>query len=143
MLLTLFFLIFAKFYGNAESQEVYGSRIVTTSTGPVGPLNFRMLQSPEGKINYKEGKVKKFTIDSNDNCVVGISKVGRPCNFDTTHLTTDNNILISNVTIRLNKGVESYVTYKWGTDVSSVAITLDWKNSGVPSEVNECQGKNS
>ncbi|VDO11875.1 unnamed protein product [Rodentolepis nana] len=31
---------------DAESQEAYGSRIVTTSRGPVGPLKFSMLDVP-------------------------------------------------------------------------------------------------
>ncbi|VDO12412.1 unnamed protein product [Rodentolepis nana] len=175
--------MFALFTLDAEGQEVYGSRVVTTNRGQVGPLKFAMSAPPEGIVRYKKGDWDELFIDWLDDCLIRDEIVGRPCNFDkglnlatiflyevydyqyievtdgiyvymvfftdacqfpppkSAHLTTDNTTLISDVTIKLNKGVNSFVTYKWGTNVSSVAITLDWMNSGISPEVNECQGK--
>ncbi|VDN99835.1 unnamed protein product [Rodentolepis nana] len=185
MFLNRLVLIIYLFFEYAESQEVYGSRIVTTSRGPVGPLKFTMLDVPRGQVHYQSGSSYRFEIDSNNNCHTHGTKIGSPCVFDKgssevklsfdnvfqykyievtdvnydytvyfaddclfltpkpAHLTSDSVSLISSVTIKLDKGVGGFVTYKWGTADSSVALTLDWENSGTPPEIYECQGKNS
>nr|CDS33088.1 diagnostic antigen gp50 [Hymenolepis microstoma] len=243
MLINRLFLITYIFFEYAEGQEAYGSRIITTNRGSVGPLKFTMLDVPDGKFHDKRGKLSPFEIDSSGNCIISATqtRIGSPCIFDkglstatfsfddvsqyqyieetdgiyeytvyfaddcqfptpksgdilippliplhrylkgetsvdlkfkiydppTTkeinlyenssvicswrkgvsmdenicpHLTTDSTTLISDVTIKLNKGVSSFVTYKWGTADSSVALTLDWNNAGTPPEVDECQG---
>ncbi|VDL15868.1 unnamed protein product [Hymenolepis diminuta] len=59
------------------------------------------------------------------------------------HLTSDKNTFISNYTIKINKKEDDFVTYRWDRDASSVAITLDWTQSGISSEVIECRDENS
>ncbi|VDN97359.1 unnamed protein product [Rodentolepis nana] len=191
MFLNRLVLIIYLFFEYAEGQEVYGSRIVTTSRGPVGPLKFTMLDVPRGQVRYQSGMQRSFELDSNNNCITFGTTIGSPCVFNkgsstaafsfdnvaqykyieitdgtyeytvyfaddclfptpkptvtslTAHLTSDKTSLISSVSIKLNMGSGNLVTYKWGTADSSVALTLDWENSGTPPEIYECQGKNS
>ncbi|VDO00620.1 unnamed protein product [Rodentolepis nana] len=81
LLNQLFFIIYI-LCEYVESQEASGSRIVTTSRGPVGPLKFTMFGPPEGQVHRKSGKSDRFELNSNDNCHIFGTTIGRPCTFD-------------------------------------------------------------
>ncbi|KAM3171135.1 hypothetical protein ACTXT7_017227, partial [Hymenolepis weldensis] len=224
----------------ARSGEVFGSRIITSTSGEVGPLLFRAQKALKGKVHYQSGSSDDFATHSNGSCIVNGGEIAGACRFDggsrvaaislnnvsqyyyieltdddfvytvyfaercqfstpksggvivpasiplyrflfrenavdltfkfynlsssddlilyenssplcgwvkgrsmnpeiCPHLTSDKNTLMSDVTITIKKKGQDFVTYRWGTNADSVAITLDWAQLGISSEVIECQ----
>ncbi|VUZ42732.1 unnamed protein product [Hymenolepis diminuta] len=62
----------------AQSGEVVGSRVITTSSGKVGPMYFNLTNVPEILVYKKDSYLFYLTIE-NGSCIVYGKIVGSPC----------------------------------------------------------------